>query len=205
LAASAGLTAAQARIVLVEGAPVAAITRFDREADDGRTPYQSAASMLQAARDDERSYTDIADVIRSYALDPARDLTELWRRMAFNLLITNTDDHLRNHGFLHVAHGLWCLAPAFDLNPFPDRDRESKTWLAPVDGPISDIRALLGRCDHFGLTVDAARAVLAHVVRAVRNWRELAVSPDVGMSKAELTDFAPAFEHDQVTAATTLL
>jgi hypothetical protein len=76
---------------------------------------------------------------------PPQDVRQLWRRLVFNLLITNVDDHLQNHGFLHVAHGLWRLAPAFDINPFPDKDRESKTWLSEQDGPITDVQMLLAR------------------------------------------------------------
>jgi serine/threonine-protein kinase HipA len=68
------------------------------------------------------------DVRKRHA--PTADLHQLWRRLVFNLLITTVDDHLQNHGFLHVEHGLWRLAPAFDLNPFPDKERESKTWLS---------------------------------------------------------------------------
>ena len=55
--------------------------------------------------------------------------------MAFFILITNVDDHLHNHGFLHASHGQWRLAPAFDLNPFPDRVRELKTWISEETGP----------------------------------------------------------------------
>ena len=117
LAAQAGIDAAPARIVLLgdkgSEVPVAVIRRFDRDEADGRIPYQSAASVLQASRDEDRSYTEIADAIRSHGHRPTQDLRQLWRRLAFNLLITNVDDHLQNHGFLHVAHGQWRLAPAF--------------------------------------------------------------------------------------------
>lgn len=129
LAAQAGIDTAPARIVQLDGVPVAVIRRFDRDGEDGRIPYQSAASLLQASREEDRSYTEIADTIRTHSQAPTQDTQQLWRRLVFNLLITNVDDHLQNHGFLHVARGLWRLAPAFDLNPFPDKDRESKTWL----------------------------------------------------------------------------
>jgi len=123
----------------------------------------------------------------------------------FNLLITNVDDHLRNHGFLHVAHGQWRLAPAFDLNPFPDKERESKTWLSEQDGPITDVRQLLARSSSFALNSQQALAVLAEVVAAVRRWRQLALGAEVGLAAAELDDFAPAFEHEQMDAAAALL
>lgn len=138
---------------------------------------------------------------------PARivDVRQLWRRLVLNLLITNVDDHLQNHGFLHVEHGLWRLAPAFDINPFPDKDRESKTWLTEQDGPITDVQMLLARASYFALDEARALAVLGEVYAAVSSWRQVALSPEVGLRTVELDDFAPAFEHKQMDAAAALL
>lgn len=205
LAALAGIDAAPARIVLLGEVPVAVIGRFDRDQADGRIPYQSAASLLQASREEDRSYTEIADAIRAHGHAPTQDVRQLWRRLVFNLLITNVDDHLQNHGFLHVAHGQWRLAPAFDINPFPDKERESKTWLSEQDGPITDVGMLLARAAYFGLDQAQARAVLAEVHAAVANWRQVALSADVGLRQLELDDFAPAFEHEQMTLVDSLL
>jgi serine/threonine-protein kinase HipA len=205
LALCAGIDAAPARIVQLDDVAVAVIRRFDRDAADGRIPYQSAASLLQAMRDEDRSYTEIADAIRAHGYDPLPDVRQLWRRMVFNLLITNVDDHLHNHGFLHVERGQWRLAPAFDVNPFPDKDRESKTWLSEQDGPITDVRMLLARAEYFALDADQALTILAEVHTAVSHWRQLALSPEVGLRAPELEDFAPAFEHAQMKAASVLL
>ncbi|ATE59795.1 type II toxin-antitoxin system HipA family toxin [Thauera sinica] len=205
LAVQAGIDAAPARIVSLGEVPVAVIGRFDRDEADGRIPYQSAASLLQASREEDRSYTEIADAIRTHGHAPTQDVRQLWRRLAFNLLITNVDDHLQNHGFLHVAHGQWRLAPAFDINPFPDKDRESKTWLSEQDGPITDVQMLLARAPYFALDEELALAVLAEVHAAVSNWRQVALGPEVGLRAAELDDFAPAFEHGQMDAAAMLL
>ena len=100
------------------------------------------------------------------------DVEELWRRMAFSILITNVDDHLLNHGFLHAGHGQWRLAPAFDLNPFPDRVRELKTWISPETGPRGDDRRLLSVAPYFKISQARAKGTLAHVERAVAGWRE---------------------------------
>lgn len=205
LAVQAGIAAAPARIVQVGDMPVAVIRRFDRDGTDGRIPYQSAATLLQAAREEDRSYTEIADAIRTHGHAPTQDVRQLWRRLVFNLLITNVDDHLQNHGFLHVERGLWRLAPAFDINPFPDKERESKTWLSEQDGPITDVQMLLARAAYFGLDKGQALAVLADVHMAVSNWRQLATSTEVGLEAAELDDFAPAFEHEQTKAVAMLL
>ena len=205
LAAKAGIEAAAARIVVLGGNAVAVIARFDRTADHARIHYLSAASMLQASREEDRSYAEIADAIRARCVAPTQDVQQLWRRMVFNLLITNVDDHLQNHGFLYQGNGQWRLAPAFDINPFPDKDRESKTWLTQDSGPIDSLEMLLGNAAYFGLSGDAARGVLAEVLHAVSHWRTEALGSEVGLRKRELEDFAPAFEHEAAEAAREVL
>lgn len=205
LARRAGVNAASARIEILGSTPVAVIERFDRTVDDLRIPYLSAASLLQASRNEERSYVEIADAIRAHGMHPVEDVRQLWRRMLFNLLISNVDDHLHNLGFLHVAHGLWQLAPAFDINPFPDKANESKTWLSPDDGPITNVSALLGRADYFSLGQPQALAILSDVVNAVSAWKAVAMGPGVGLTAREVKDFTPAFEHAQGVAARALL
>src|SRR5260370_10863410 len=118
LAAAAGIEAAQGRIVYSDGIPIALIRRFDRM-ETGRIPYLSATSMLQASREGEHTYSEIAERILSVSPQPKRDLAELWRRIVFNILITNVDDHLNNHGFFHVGHGHCPLAPPSHPNPLP--------------------------------------------------------------------------------------
>lgn len=205
LAHQAGIDSASSRVVSIEGIPVAVIRRFDRTAAHGRIPYMSAASVLQASRLEDRSYTEIVDAIRAFGHVPKEDVQQLWRRMLFNLLITNVDDHLQNHGFLHVEKGLWRLAPAFDLNPFPDKERESKTWLSEQDGPVADVKTLLARSAYFSLSTTAALRVLGEVCTAVGGWRVAALHPEVGLTSRELEDFSPAFEHAQFDAAKRIL
>jgi serine/threonine-protein kinase HipA len=198
LAKSAGIDVANSRIEVIQDVAVAIIERFDRTLESGRIPYLSAGSMLQASRQEDRTYTEIADVIRAYSPQPTEDVQQLWRRMVFNLLITNIDDHLQNLGFLHLNQDKWKLAPAFDLNPFPDKDRESKTWLSENMGPVVDVIQLIENCDYFALTRSKALKVLGEVYQAVANWRAIALSASVGLQRQELDDFAPAFEHEQM-------
>lgn len=205
LAAVAGIDVAQARIVYTEGTPVAVVRRFDRTSKGGRIPYLSAASMLQARRDEDRAYTEIANCIIADCADPERDLVELWRRIVFNLLITNVDDHLQNHGFLHVGHGQWRLAPAFDVNPFPDKDQELKTWLSEDTGPVSSIEDVVRVADYFWLKPDQALRILEQVYSAIHGWRDVALTVAVGMVHRDLSHFAPAFEHAQMRRAAKLL
>jgi serine/threonine-protein kinase HipA len=205
LAAAAGITVAQSRIVMSEDIPVALVRRFDRVAGGGRIPYLSAGSMLQASRSGDYAYTQIADMIVARCADPLRDLEELWRRLAFNLLITNVDDHVQNHGFLHVEHGLWRLAPAFDINPFPDKDPELKLWLSEEYGPVDSIEAVFESAAYFRLSESDARRVLGDVCRAVKNWKRIARSAAIAMTDADIDAFEPAFTHPQMKKAAALL
>ncbi len=204
LARLVGIDAADARIEVVEGTPVAVIRRFDRTPDGARTPYLSAGSLLQARRHEDRAYTEVADALRRIGVEPTRDVREVWRRLLFNLLITNTDDHLWNLGLLHAGAGLWKLAPAFDLNPFPGRARESKTWLSEDTGPIVSLRMLVDQAGYFALSRAEAIAEAAAMGERLRDWRAVATSRDVGLSETELAAFEPAFEHDAMVEARAL-
>jgi len=195
LAKLARIESANARIVMVQGAPVAIIRRFDRTPNQGRIPYMSGATLLQSSRNEEHAYTEVVDAMRSKCIDFSASAQQLWRRLVFNFLITNVDDHLQNIGFLYVDRNLWQLSPSFDLNPFPDKNRESKTWLSEDTGPITSVAQLLGQAARFQLDPREAADVLAEVVKAVIQWRDVAFTADVGLSQAELEDFAPAFEH----------
>jgi serine/threonine-protein kinase HipA len=201
LARLAGLDAAEARVEMIDGAPVAVIRRFDRTPDAARIAYLSGGSLLQARRGEDRAYTEIADTLRRIGARPTADLRELWRRMLFNLLISNTDDHIWNIGVLYAGNNQWRLAPAFDVNPFPDRARESKTWLSEETGPITSLRQLIDGCTYFGLKREQAQEDAAGMATALEGWRTVATSKDVGLTDAELEAFAPAFEHEQARMA----
>jgi len=195
LAKLAGIDSAQARIVMVQDQPVAMIRRFDRTPEQNRIPYISGATLLQANRGDEHSYTEIIDVMRSRCENFIDDARQLWRRLVFNHLITNVDDHLQNIGFLYSGNNQWRLSPAFDLNPFPDKDPESKTWLSEDSGPITSIAQLLGQSSRFELSQPQAQSILEEVVAALKRWREVATAPEVGLQARDINDFKPAFEN----------
>ena len=194
LAARAGVNAAETRLVTSDRIPVALIRRFDR-VGGGRIMYVSAATMLGAEPGDpsDRTYAEIADALRSYGAEPRADVEELWRRIAFSILVTNVDDHLHNHGFLHADRGKWRLSPAFDVNPFPERQRELKTWITEDSGPEASIDALLAAAPYFQVGAARSREILGEVEHAVSRWREHGRT--VGMTPVELDEFADAFEH----------
>ncbi|KQU78026.1 MULTISPECIES: type II toxin-antitoxin system HipA family toxin [unclassified Rhizobacter] len=194
LARAAGINTATARVVDVHGMAVAVVRRFDR-VDGKRLMYLSARSLMQASSSQQYAYTDIAESIREHGADAASDLEELWRRMIFNILVNNVDDHLNNHGFLHAAHGQWRLAPAFDVNPFPDKARALKTWISQDSGDASSLSEALRVAGQFNLSAQSARTILAQVQEAVAGWRGLA--RELGMGAADIASFAPAFEHPE--------
>jgi len=96
-----------------------------------------------------------------------------------------------NHGFLHVGHGQWRLAPAFDLNPFPDRVRELKTWISHDTGPDASLDALRSAAPYFGIKPVRSEAIIGEVAAAVAGWRQ--VGARIGMTAGELEAFADAF------------
>ncbi len=201
LARLANIDAAEARVEMIGGTPVAIIRRFDRTAEAARIPYLSGGSLLQARRDEDRAYTEIADALRRISASPTQDVRELWRRMLFNFLISNVDDHLWNIGVLYAGDGQWRLAPAFDVNPFPDRLLESKTWLSEDTGPITSLEQLIDGGDYFGLQRAQAQEEATTMAAVLAGWREVATSKEVGLTEAELKEFAPAFEHAEARAA----
>ncbi len=196
LATTAGINAAAARLIDSSGTPVALIRRFDRTVGGGRLLYVSAATLLgvEATDPTQHTYTEIVDAIRTHGAASQLDSDELWRRIAFSILVTNVDDHLLNHGFLHVEHGKWRLSPAFDINPFPQRMRELKTWISDETGSSASIEALLSVAPYFRIPLGRAKEILHEVERAVSRWRENGRVR--GMTDAELDEFSAAFEHN---------
>ena len=193
LAAKAGITAATARVEIIGETAVAIIRRFDRTDEGGRIPYMSAATMLQSdGRDSTHAYSELVDALLQEGADPIADIHELWRRLVFNFLICNTDDHLRNTGLLYdVRHHGWRLSPAFDLNPMPGDRRESKTWLTEDSGPIDSRDVLMEGAPYFRLDPDQATSIWGEVAEAVEGWRRAGRA--LGMRGTDLTDFEPAF------------
>src|SRR5882672_7607550 len=118
LAKKAGIEVPAGRVETVAKKPVLLLRRFDREGTR-RIPFLSAMSMLGSKDNETRSYLEIVDALRQHGAVPRADMDALWRRLVFNILISNTDDHIRNHGFLYDGPNGWRLSPAYDLNPVP--------------------------------------------------------------------------------------
>ena len=167
------------------------VDRFDRTATGDRIGYVSATTTLEARDGDQRSYLDIAEVIETRSLAATSELHQLWRRIVFSILISNTDDHLRNHGFLHQRGDAWRLSPAFDLNPDPSPGPASLSTLIDTGDGAADLDLARSVAGFFRLSATQADAVVAEVTAAVRRWRSVASS--IGLRADEAERMAPAF------------
>lgn len=199
LAANASIQVPAWRVEDVAGKPVLLLRRFDR-ASGIRLPFLSAMSMLGANDNDTRSYLEFVDALRQYGAAPKEDMRALWRRIVFSILISNTDDHPRNHGFLYAGPDGWRLAPAYDLNPVPTdiKPRVLTTAIDLEDGTASLDRAM-EVASYFELDAKMARAIAVEVGEAVVKWRGEAAR--LGLTTTEIERMASAFEHEDLQAA----
>ena len=120
MARNAGIPVPGFRLEKVLGKNVLLLERFDRREKQIRVPFLSAMSMLGASDGDTRSYIEIGEALKEHGAGASEDLADLWRRMVFNIMISNVDDHLRNHGFLYEGVSGWRLSPVYDLEPTPE-------------------------------------------------------------------------------------
>ena len=199
LAAKAGVTVPAWRLETVARKPVLLLRRFDRERGM-RVPFLSAMSMLDAKDQETRSYLEFVDVLRQHGASPKQDMRALWRRIVFSILISNTDDHLRNHGFLYAGPAGWRLSPAYDLNPTPTdiKPRILTTAIDLSDGTAS-LKLALEVAAYFELGRDEARKIAAEVGRATATWRREAKK--LGLTAAEIDRMASSFEHQDLKDA----
>lgn len=199
LASAAGIPVPETRIETVGGKPVLVGRRFDRS-QGHRIPFLSSMSMLDARDNQTRSYMEIADALRQHGAAARDDIRQLWRRIIFNVLISNTDDHLRNHGFLYSGPTGWRLSPAYDLNPVPvDIKPRILTTAIDEDDNSASFELAVSVAEYFELDKKAARIIGAEVGQAVASWRQEAARH--GLSKPEIDRMASAFEHDDLKAA----
>ncbi|HEX6152432.1 MAG TPA: HipA domain-containing protein [Solirubrobacterales bacterium] len=197
LAAAAGVDTPSSRLVEVSGRGVLIVDRFDRRGGL-RVPYASAMTMLEAADGDSGSYLEIAEAIETRSPAATADLAQLWRRIAFSILISNTDDHLRNHGFLRLSTAGWSLSPAFDLNPEPEVGRRHLSTAIDLDETEARIEVLMGVASEFRLDERQARKILGEVGEATSGWRR--VAEEEGLDRAAIEAMSPAFEHEEADA-----
>lgn len=168
------------------------VKRFDRN-EKKRIHFASAMTLLGkndgASAADGTSYLDMADFIKSNGARPKEDLVELWKRIVFNMAVSNTDDHLRNHAFILTEKG-WILSPLYDVNPVPYGDELSLN----VDEYDNSIRIDLAveTAMRFGMTRADAEKFAGNMLKTVReNWQSLALK--YGLSRGQIEEMRPAF------------
>ena len=141
-------------------------------------------------RERPASYLDIAEFIQTYGANIEESLHQLWRRIIFNIAISNTDDHLRNHGFILTAEG-WILSPAYDLNPSIDKNGLSLNIDMSDNSLDFDIAKSVG--DFFRLDENQMENIIAEVLFSVRNWES--VAEGIGISRTEREQMKSAFNY----------
>jgi serine/threonine-protein kinase HipA len=199
LAKKVGIKAATARLVEVRNMPVALISRFDRP-KDGRIHYASAQTFLGLQDQESGTYADLAKVIETHGHNPVEDKKELHQRLLFSILASNTDDHLRNHGFVYASGNKWRLSPAFDINPQPDRERMLKTGISLNHGHEPLIAAAIDAAPYFGVTHEHAQENVKRMATIIHaSWKDEARL--AGMNKSEIQSFQGAFDHPEMTRA----
>jgi serine/threonine-protein kinase HipA len=196
LAQLAGIETADHELCQVAGKAVLLSRRFDREGAK-RIPFLSAMAMT-GSRDGERgSYPEMVDAMASAGARAKVDAAELFRRVAFNILASNVDDHLRNHGFLRHSNVGWVLSPAYDLNPVPaDLKARVLTTNIDLDEGTCSLDLLESAAGYYGLGLEPARTIIGEVARATSTWRTVATQ--FGVTPSEADRMSSAFEHDQL-------
>lgn len=202
LAGKAGIPVPDWRMEEIGDKSIILLRRFDR-ANGQRLPFLSAMSMLGANDNETRSYLEFVDALRQHGAAPKGDMHMLWRRIVFSVLISNTDDHLRNHGFLYDGPDGWRLAPAYDLNPVPVdiRPRVLATAI-DLDDSTASLDLALSVAPYFELEDAEARKIAREVGQAVSGWRKGAVR--AGLAAGQIDRMASAFEHDDLRTALNL-
>ena len=199
LAQRSGIRTAAHQLRLVGDKPIFVSKRFDREGEI-RIPFMSAMAMTQHADREEASYLELVDVITENGANPKEDRKELFRRVTFSILVSNTDDHLRNHGFLWMGNDGWTLSPAYDINPTPEekKPRILTTLIDYHEGTCS-IELLRSVAEEYSIKLSDADTIINEVAKATRQWKEVANKYDA--PKSEIRQMSSAFEHHDLDIA----
>lgn len=187
LAVQAGVKAAQTRVISTGGRYHTLLSRrFDRTPEGRRIHFASAMTLIGLSDGDSAAsghgYLDIADFIIQHCAHVRDNLLQLFRRVAFNICVGNSDDHLRNHGFLLTARG-WTLSPAYDMNPSLN---PYQGLLVSATSCEADVGVLLEASKDYMIKRDEAEKIVREVCAAVRQWRETAAGLGIGRREMDL-------------------
>lgn len=193
LAEKAGLNVQRWELTTALGKAVLLLKRFDRTGGGQRIPFLSAMTMLNAndGESNEYSYLDLAEIIRTKGVNVTNDMKELWHRMLFSVLISNTDDHLRNHGFLRTDATGWQLSPLYDVNPSSDRTGNLQLNI-DENSSTASVELVMSVAEYFRLNKAEAEKIFNQTRSAVAEWRDVAKA--LGIGAGEISRMAAAFE-----------
>lgn len=202
LARQAGIATPDHELINVAGKAVMLSRRFDRDGST-RIPFLSAMAMMGAKDGERGSYPEMVDALSQHGARGKIDAHALYRRVVFNVLISNVDDHLRNHGFLWLGRAGWSLSPAYDLNPVPtDLKSRVLTTNIDLDEGTCSVDLLEAASAYFALTLPQARAIIKEIATVTATWRSTAEM--VGARAAEINRMSSAFEHEDLKRALAL-
>lgn len=191
LAGQAGIRVPASRLLRVGSRSVIILSRFDR--DGGwRVPYISGMTALQGSDGERYSYLDLVAFLEEEGASPDADIRELWRRVLFSCAIGNTDDHMRNHGFLREGSG-WRLSPVFDVNPTAGDNPKYLCSAVDFDNDEAVPQVVVDACEWYRLTHEEAVAEARRMARALARWRKVATAN--GIAKASIEHMASCMEH----------
>jgi len=194
LALNAGINMAKSKIEKISGTYHTFLTRrFDRE-NNKRIHFASAMTMTGNTEDSIKgttpSYLEIVEFIENYGVHIERNLHQMWRRIIFNIAISNTDDHLRNHGFILTEEG-WILSPAYDLNPSIEKDGLSLN--IDMDDNALDFELAKNVGSYFRLRKSEMDTIIQEVSQAVKDWKTIAKK--IGIKNSEIELMSGAFRY----------
>lgn len=197
LAREAGVNAAVTRVINSGEKYHALLSkRFDRTEEGRRIHFASAMTLLGLTdgcdAQSGNGYLDIVDFILQGCCDVNDNLCQLYRRVAFNIAIGNSDDHFRNHGFLLTPSG-WTLSPAYDMNPTLC---EYQSLLINSSTNESNLQILYDSCEEYMISKTEARTIIGEVVKGVNKWQSIAVG--LGISKREIDMFRHVYERNKL-------
>ncbi len=205
LAEKAGISVPPCRIEDIGGKKVLLVTRFDRSGAK-RIPFLSGMSMIGAVDHEKtHSYLELVDALRQHGSDTKSDLAELWKRVLFSVLVSNVDDHLRNHGFLYdTQDNGWRLSPAYDINPVPrDVKPGYLSMLIDENDSESSFDLVMSTYSYYGLDNASVSEIVRDVVVAVSVWdREAAI---IGIKQSEIERMSSAFQNQAFNDARNFL
>lgn len=189
LAQRAGIPAPRRELVPVGAKRALLLRRFDRTGKS-RIGYMSAMTLIGGSDGGDYDYVDIAEFLPEHGAAVSEDLVQLWRRVVFSVAVHNTDDHLRNHGFLRHGAG-WRLSPVFDVNPNPNPGETRATSIAGA-GSAEEVDGVMALATDCGLSARQARQIIGDVLVATAAWRDAATNN--GIPESSQTRFTDAFE-----------